>query len=111
MQVTVDRPAKVLAYQLRRLEVQLEAADQVDVERIEIAEQRLEPEPAPLRNAARQSLAASRVAQVVEHDAVVWLGNLDRRGVWRGVIHRCDELTRRVGQIAAHLEDRHELPV
>ena len=88
MQIAVDRAAIVLPDQLRRLELELEAADQVDVQRIEIAEQRLESEPVPRRHAAGQSLAASLVAVVAQLDAIVRVRHRDRRRVRRGATQR-----------------------
>ena len=54
MEVEVDRSVKVPANQLQRLQFELESADQVDVQRVEVAEQRPESEP--------RSMAARRPA-------------------------------------------------
>src|SRR3954470_2603227 len=99
MQIAVDRTAEMLAYQLGRLEIELEATDQVDVESVEIIEQRFESEPCPLRDAAAQSLAAPFVTEVVQSDAIVWLRYLDRRRVGCRAIQSRHELARRVREI------------
>src|SRR4030095_2425386 len=64
MQITVDRPAIVVANQLHGLELELEPTDHVDVQRINIGEQRLESEPVPWRHAGRETVGAALLAVV-----------------------------------------------
>ena len=111
MEIAVNRPAKVLSNQLRRLEVELEATDQIDVKRVEIGEQRFEPEPMPLRNAPAEHLATPLVALVMQHDAIVGVGDFDWRCSRRDAIQMRYEGARRVGEVAPNFEDGNEFPV
>src|SRR6186997_3437963 len=111
MEVAVDRTAKVLANQLCGLEIELEAADQIDVESVEIGEQRLESEPAPLRHTAAQSLAASLIALIVECDAIVGMRDLDGRRSRRDVLQMRDEISRLRRKVTSNLENGNEFPI
>src|SRR3990170_7293913 len=111
MKVAVDRTAEMLPHELRGLEIELEAADQIDVQRVQIREQRLETEPAPPRNAAGQPLASALSALVVERDTIVGVRDFDRRGARRRAVQLRYELARRVGEVRPDFEDRHQLPV
>ena len=77
VKIAIDRTAKVLANQLRGLEVELEPADEVDVERVEIRQQWLQSEPLPAGNASGQSLTSRFVALVIQGDAVVGIRHFD----------------------------------
>src|SRR2546423_5029784 len=111
MNVAVDRTAEMLSNQLRRLQVELEPADQIDVECVEIGEQRLEAEPAPTRHASTELFAAPLVALVVHDDSVVGMRHFDRSCSRSSSLEGSDKLARRVREIAPHFEDRHELPI
>src|ERR1700737_648844 len=65
--VAVDRTGEILSNQLRRLEIELESADQIYVKRVEISQQRLEPEPAPTWHAAAELLPSALRPLVVPH--------------------------------------------
>src|SRR6476619_4512608 len=99
MQIAVDRTAIVLPNQLRSLELELEPADHVDVERIEIGEQWLEAEPVPRRHPTGQSLAATLVAVVAQLHTIVRIRNGNRRRVRRGASQRTKEAMRLGGEI------------
>ena len=94
MEVAVNRSAEMLPYELRRFEIELEPADEIDVERVETGEQRLESEPMPARDASAQHFTAALVALVIEYDAVVGIWHLDRRRSGSYVIQMRDEITR-----------------
>src|SRR5262245_52213816 len=111
MQIAVDRTAIVLPNQLRRVQLELEATDHVDVQRIEIGEQRLEAEPVPWRYATGQSLAATLIAVIAQLHAVVLMRYGDGGCVRRGASQRADEAMRFVGEIVAYAHERHDLPV
>src|SRR3954470_11966627 len=110
MEIAVYGTTEMLTNQLRGLEIELESADQVDVQRVEICEKRLESQPVPLGNSPAEDLAASLVALVVEHDAIVRVGNLDRTSARGAAVQMRDEIPRRVRQVSAHLQNGNELP-
>src|SRR5882672_11574663 len=110
MQIAVDRTAKVLPDELRGFKIELEAADQVDVERIQIGQQRFQAQPTPGRDTTAQAFATALVAQVVERHPIVRVRDLDRGCVGRGAIEPRHELAGGLREIAAHLEDRDEFP-
>ena len=111
MQVAVDRAAIVLSYELCRLELELEAADHVDVQRVEIAEQRLEPEPAPRRNATGESLASTLVAVVTQLDAIVRVGHCNRCRIGRDPSQRAEKPACLVDEIVPDAHERDDLPL
>jgi hypothetical protein len=84
----------MLADQLRRLQIQLESADEIDVQRVEIRQQWLESEPAPAWDAATQVLAAALGALIMDRDSIVGMRNFDRRGAGRGALQSSYELAR-----------------
>src|SRR5450759_1476381 len=110
MQIAVDRTAEVLPGQLSSLEVELEAADQIDVERVQVGQEGLQAQPAPFGDTPAQPLAAALVAQVVKRYTIVRVWHLDRRGVRGGPVEIGDELPGGLREVAPDLEDWNELP-
>src|SRR2546423_6794563 len=111
MEIAVDRAAEVLANELPNFEVDLDPTDQIDVQRVESDEQRLQAEPVPAGNAAAQELTPSLVALVVKTDAIVRVGHLDRRHSRRQAIEARHEIPRCLREIAANLEHGNEFPI
>src|SRR2546423_6609107 len=111
MKIAVDGPAEMLSYELGSFEIQLEPADQVDVECVQIAEKRFQTQPAPARDAAAQPLAATLVTQVVQGDAIVLVGHFDRHRVGGSAVESGNELPRRLSEITPNFEDRHKFPI
>src|SRR5258706_11672998 len=110
MQIAVDRTAEVLPDELRSFEIQLEAADQVDVEPVQIGQQRFQAQPPPGRYTPAQPFTTALVAQVVERHSIVRVRHLDRGCVGRSAIEPRHELAGGPREIATHLEDRNEFP-
>src|SRR6266446_3566519 len=110
MQIAIDRTAEVLPDELRSFEIELEAADQVDVERVQIRQQRFQAQPTPGRDTTAQPLATALVGQVVQRYSIVRVRHLDRGGVGRSAIEPRHELAGGLREIAAHLEDGDEFP-
>src|ERR1700737_3837424 len=109
--VAVDGTGEMLSNQLRSLEIELEPADQIYVKRVEISQQRLEAETAPTWHASAELLAPALVALVVHHHSVIGMRYFDRSRSGSGSVEASDELSRRLREIAPHLEDRNKLPV
>src|ERR1700682_3296411 len=101
----------MLSNQLRRLQIELEPADHIYVERVEISQQRLEAEPAPTRHASAELLATALVTLVVHHHSVIGMRNFDRGRSGSSSLEASDKLPRRLREIAPHLEYRNEFPV
>src|SRR6266550_8134443 len=111
MKIAVDGAAEMLSYELCSLEIELEPADQVDVERVQIAKKRFQTQPAPAWDAAAQPLTATFVTQVVQCDAIVLVRHFDRHGVVGNAVESGDELSRRLREITPNFEDRHKFPI
>src|SRR5258708_13806984 len=111
MQVAVNRAAKVLADELRNLQIELESADEIYVERVEVGQQRFQAQPVPGGHAATQPFAASLVAQVVQRDPIIWMRHLDWSHVRRVAADRGDELARGLCVFAPNLEDWNDLSI
>ena len=111
VEVAVDDALEVLPEQLRRLQVHLEARDEVHVQRVQLPEQRHEAGPGPSRHAAVQHLAAALAAVVEQLDPVVRVRHLDQRGVRRQARQRVEEVVRAHRQVVADLQHRDDLPV
>src|SRR2546423_4900841 len=101
----------MLTNELCGLEIELEAADQIDVKSVEIREERLEAEPVPLRNAAAEQLAPTFITLVIEDYPIIRMRHLDRCGIGSSAIQVRDEIARRIREVAADFEDRDEFPV
>ena len=114
VQIAVDRTAKMLAEQLHRLEIELPAAQEVDVERVEPreVEHRLEASPASSRNAAgEESRCAARRCDSAAR-RVDWVRHLDQRGIGRGALAASGRTAcARAARSLADLDERHDLPV
>ena len=111
MQVRVDEARKATSQQLGRLERHLETRDEVDVERVDVANQRTQLRPGPGGDAAAHLLAAPLRRFIAERHAVVGLGDFHKPGDGWHVVERANEFIRFRGEIAAHFDERHELPV
>ena len=81
MQIAIDRSAEVGANELSGFQIELEAADQIDVESVQSCEQRLEAKPAPTRNSPGEPLAPAFFALVVQRDPVAVMRHFYRRPV------------------------------
>src|SRR5687768_14489005 len=101
----------MLPEELRRLEVELPTAQQVDVERIDVAKQRLEPDPAPSGHAALESLGPALGADVAKLHPVVGVRHLDQGRVRRQAAQRAQELAAAYRHVGPDLHQRHDLPV
>src|SRR5688572_32607039 len=110
MQVEINRAAKVAADELQRFQVELEAADQVDVQRVQVTYQGLQADPCPRRHAAAQHLGPQLVRRVFESDPVVRVRYLDRHRVRRDASQAADELSRVRPEIRADLGEWDDLP-
>src|SRR5215211_3341985 len=106
MQVAVNRSLEVRANQLRGFEVELEAADQIDIESVESREQRLQSEPAPARDTSAQALAPALGALVVHRHAIVVMQDFNRGGVGRDLVELLHEAARPVNEIEADFDER-----
>src|SRR6266404_5256623 len=110
MQIAVDWTTEVLPDELRSFKIELEAADQVDVERVQIGQQRFQAQPTPGRDTTAQPFTTALVGQVVERHSIVRVRHLDRGGVGRSAVEPRHELARGLREVAAYLEDRDEFP-
>src|SRR5262249_42021995 len=113
VEVAVDWPVKMLANQPCRFEVELPAAEKVDVERVELrrVDHGLESQPDPRGHATSKDFASAFIVEVPELDAVVRLRYLDEPCVWRDVAERRQKLRRARCEIAADLDERNDLPI
>jgi hypothetical protein len=80
----------MLAHELCRFEIHLEAADEVDVQRVHVAEQRGEPGPRPAWHSALQNFAAPLVIHIAKLHFVICVRPLDF-GHWSA--HKLESLS------------------
>src|SRR5207249_6722463 len=83
MQVGVHGARKAAPQELRRFEIHLESGNEVDVQRIEIADERPELGPGPGGHAAGHLLAAPLCRFVPQRDAIVGFWYLEKTCVVR----------------------------
>ena len=112
VQVGVDRAAESLAERLRRAQRELEARDEVQVERVEVADHRPELEPGPRR--ARRPTSARSAAPPTGSAAPPGCSAPGLRctrppGVSRDRPRSSSAASRR--QVTADLDERNDLPV
>src|SRR2546423_1342565 len=100
----------MLSDELCGLEIELEAADEIDVQSVEIGEQGLEAEPVPLRDATSELLAPALITLVIEYDTIIRMRHLYWCGIWSSSIEMGDEITRGIREVAADFQDRDEFP-
>src|SRR6185437_3348292 len=110
MHVEVDHAVEILPDQLSGFERQLPSADQIDVQRVQSNEQRLEPEPVPAGNATGELFGSSLAALVPQRHAVVGIRHFDHRGVGRQMPQCREIVARALGQVASDLDERYDFP-
>src|SRR5687767_14016470 len=111
MHVAVDGSAEMRAYELCCLEVELEPADQIDVEGVGSREQWLQSKPATGRHTSRQPLTATFGAHILERHAIVGLRDFDQRSIAGDPIETAEKMSRSRSEIVSDLHDRNEFPI
>src|SRR4051812_45387291 len=111
MQVRIYEAREAASQQLRGLECQLETRNEIDIECIEVVNQRSELGPGPGRHAAAHLLAAPLGRLVAEGHPIVGLGHLDKTCTMGRVAQGTKEFIGPGCEVTSHFNERDDLPV
>jgi hypothetical protein len=109
--VGIDGPVKAATKSLRGAEAHLEAGDEIQVDGVEVPHQRSQLGPGPGRNTTRHPLTSAVGRLVIQHDPVIGDRHLDEPRAGRHAPERSEKPGRLRSQIAADLDERHQLPI
>ena len=113
MQVAVNRAPEILPQQLSGLEIELPAAEEIDVQRVDAreVEERLEAGPGPSGHTAAEELAPPIIGVVAQLDALIRCLDLDEGGIWCHATQRSKKCLRARGEITTDFDEGHDLPI